>query len=148
MGPIADDFLPSLYRSTLILGVLATAGISIGLRSQLWAGSFLFGVLASLAFLKSQEIFLKRILAISTPQPTSKSPKSIWVLMVGKYFFLAAIMAAGLRFQILNLIAFVFGFALLHAVMLVKVVTRRTGNRLDTKNAASAEVPQHGTLNA
>jgi len=146
-APIAEDFLPSLYRITLILGMLVTVGIAGVTRSSIWAGSFFFGVLASLAFLKAQEVFLKRLLASSSPQPTeAKAPKSIWFIMAGKYFLLAGIMAGGLHFQVLNLIAFVFGFALLHLVMVVKVVSKRGASRSENKEAVVTDVPQHRTV--
>jgi hypothetical protein len=97
--------------------------------------------------LKAQEVFLKRLLASSAPQPKEeKAPKSIWFIMIGKYFLLAAVMAGGLHFQILNLIAFVFGFALLHLVMVLKVVGNRNKSRLASQSvkseAVTTDIPQ------
>lgn len=144
---IAEDFVPSLYRSTLLWGMLITAGVAIITQSSIWAGSFFFGVLASLVFLKAQEIFLKRILASRAPETTdAKAPKSIWVVMVGKYFLLAGAMAAALHFQILNLIAFVLGFALLHGVIVVKVLVQRGRATATLKQAA--DNPQAGSVKA
>jgi hypothetical protein len=144
--PVADDFLPSLYRSTLVFGMLFTVGIVAVTRSSIWAGSFFFGALASLAFLKAQEVFLKRLLTSNSTQPAAaKTPKSLWIVMVGKYFLLAGIMAAALHFQILNLIAFVFGFALLHVVMVIKVVSRRTENRWSFQKTVT-DAPHHRIL--
>lgn len=125
-GTIAEDFLPSLYRATLILGVLATLAIAMLSQSSIWAGSFLFGVLASLAFLKAQEMFLKKLIKSRAAQAKAKKPsKALFGVMVGKYVVLAGIMAIALRFEVLNLIAFVLGFALLHMVMLGKVLIQR-----------------------
>jgi len=146
-GTIAEDFLPSLYRLTLILGMLVTVAIAGVTRSSVWAGSFFFGIIVSLAFLKAQEVFLKRLLASSSPQPKEgKAPKSIWFIMIGKYFLLAGVMAGGLHFQVLNLIAFVFGFALLHLVMVGKVVLNRGASRSGNKEAVAADIPQHRTV--
>lgn len=150
-GTISEDFLPSLYRTTLILGMVVTVAIAAVTRSSIWAGSFFFGIIASLAFLKAQEVFLKRLLASGAPKPVeAKSPKSIWFIMVGKYFLLAAVMAGGLHFQVLNLIAFVFGFALLHVVMVGKVVMNRGASRLASqsgnKETVATDVPQHRAI--
>ncbi|MEO6908030.1 MAG: hypothetical protein ABI210_09090 [Abditibacteriaceae bacterium] len=143
-GTISEDFLPSLYRITLILGMLITVGIAGVTHSSVWAGSFFFGTIASLAFLKAQEVFLKRLLASSAPQPKSeKASKSIWFIMIGKYFLLAGVMAGGLHFQVLNLIAFVFGFALLHVVMVGKVLVKRGASRSVSKETVTTDVPQH-----
>ncbi len=147
VGPVSEDFLPSLYRVTLILGMLITVAIAGVTRSSIWAGSFFFGVIASLAFLKAQEVFLRRLLSSNSPQPAeAKAPKSIWFIMVGKYFLLAGVMAGALHFQVLNLIAFVFGFALLHLVMVVKVVSKRGASRSENKEAVVTDVPQHRTV--
>lgn len=139
--PIADDFLPSLYRITLALGIVVTIGLLAVTHSLIWAGSFIFGVIASLAFLKAQEIFLKRLLASGAPRPAAvKAPKSLWAIMAGKYLLLAGIMAGALHFQVLNLIAFVFGFAMLHLVMIVKVVGRRAAG---SKETVTTDAPRH-----
>ena len=140
-APVADDFLPSLYRSTLILGMAISVGVILATRSPIWAGSFFFGVIASLAFLKAQEVFLKRILASKTSQDTGKAPKTLWVVMLGKYFLLAGIMAAALHFQVLNLIGFVLGFALLHGMMAFKVIAKRGFG-----HAAATDATRPGSL--
>ena len=154
--PVEDTFLSSLYRTTLLTGLVGAAGIAIGLRSAIWAGSFIFGVLISLVFLKSQELFLKRMLQARTPNPQAshkdnKSPKTLWLMMFGKYFVLAGIMAAALHFHVLNLISFVLGFALLHAVMVIKVVARRgavkNGGQWSLPNNNAKDVAHQSTLN-
>jgi len=154
--PVEDTFLSSLYRTTLLTGMVGTAGIAIALQSAIWAGSFIFGVLISLVFLKSQELFLKRMLQARAPHPQAehkdnKAPKTLWLMMIGKYFVLAGIMAAALHFNVLNLISFVLGFALLHAVMVIKVVARRgaakTGGQWSLPNNSAKDVAHQSTLN-
>lgn len=141
---MSADFLPSLYRATLLAGIVITVALALVLQSSIWAGSFFFGVIASLLFLKSQEVFLKRLFAgVSAKSMPKKSPKSIWILMLGKYFLLAGLMAAALHYQLLNLIAFVLGFALLHAVMVIKVVTRRGGVQSLLTDIAPTDAARH-----
>lgn len=147
----ADDaFLPSVYRTMWIIGALGTAAFAFGLRSAVWAISFLFGVVVSLAFLKTQEMFIRKLLESRTPDTHGnkpKTPKIFWFLMLGKYIALAGAMAIMLHFELLNLVGFVIGFALLHVVMFSKVLLGRAkGNNLKKEVAASDA--RSSTLNA
>lgn len=110
-------FLQRTYKTTLIVGGLVTLLLCATANGK-WVLNYALGVLVSLAFVKTTELFVTQ----TYRAPHEEKPKRRWTagLMVSKYVALVAGLYLLNRLRYLDGVLLIAGFATLHAVLVLK----------------------------
>lgn len=131
-APLDAEFLGRTYITTLWMGTVFSIcawGIT---RSTIATGSFLWGALLGALLLKSQEIFVRRVIA-----PRSGIVVGSWdaripiaVLLPLKYILIGLTFSFLISRGWLHPIAFTIGFLMEQVVIVSKVIGRSTANHM------------------
>ncbi len=131
-APLDAQFLGRTYVTTLWMGLVFSIcawGIT---RSYIATGSFVWGALLGALLLKSQEIFVRRVIA-----PRSGIVEGSWdaripiaVLLPLKYILIGLTFSFLINRNWLNPIAFTVGFLMEQVVIFSKVIGRSAANNL------------------
>jgi len=148
-APLDAEFLGRTYITTLWMGTVFSIcawGIT---RSYIATGSFLWGALLGALLLKSQEIFVRRVIA-----PRSGIVAGSWdaripiaVLLPLKYILIGLTFSFLISRNWLHPIAFTIGFLMEQVVIVSKVIGRSTANHLRQPQPLSQNAANQDTLN-
>ncbi len=139
IAPLDSDFLGRTYVTTLWLGVVFTLCAWAWTQSWRVAGSFAGGLLVGALLLKSQELFVRRVIAPradGSADLISRVPLA--VLLPLKYLAIGLVFGFVINRGWLEPIAFAAGFTAQQVVIFSKVIGRFLANSLgaseDKKN--------------
>lgn len=128
-------FLKRVYRATLWFG--AVLSVSLGLLAFPAGLSCAFGLLTGALFLKSQELFVARLLrsktGLQTSDPVSWLPTS--AIVPGKYVMLIAAILILRRVELLNYFGFTVGCLAVQLIMLSMAMGRLLSGRSGKQSA-------------
>jgi len=132
IAPLDAAFLSRVLVTTLWFGALLALLVYGITRSFPATWSFAGGAGLSLVLLKSQEMFVRRVLrAKDAPVYNGWDARlPLAVLLPGKYLLIAAGIYVSLRFQIMVPAAFAAGFTLLQVVVTARVAGRVMSQRV------------------
>lgn len=122
-------FLKRVYRANLWFGALLS--ISLGLIGLPAGLSCAAGVVTGLLFLKTQELFVARLLRSKTGLKISNSVSWLptWALVPGKYVLLIAAILLMQRAGLLNYVGFTVGCLAVQLIMLSMAMGRMLSRR-------------------
>ncbi len=116
---VDTGFLQRTYRTTLIVGGVGTLLLCATANAK-WVLNYALGVLVSLSFLKTTELFVTQ----TYRAPNEPIAKHRWVpvLMVGKWGLFVAGLYLLHRLRYLDGVSLVAGLATLHVVLILKAI--------------------------
>ncbi len=116
---VDTGFLQRTYRTTLIVGSVGTLLLCATANAK-WVLNYALGVLASLSFLKTTELFVTQ----TYRAPNEPIAKRRWVpvLMVSKWVLFVAGLYLLHRLRYLDGMSLAAGLATLHVVLILKAI--------------------------
>lgn len=140
IAPLDAAFLRRVYITTLWFGSLLTLCAYSITRSLQITLSFAGGIALAALLLKSQEMFVRRVI-----RPKNAPPYESWdakiplfVLLPGKYILIGAAFGFLLSRDLLHPFAFAGGFIAEHVVIVSKVLGRFLSQKVQPIGEASA----------
>jgi len=131
IAPLDAAFLGRVYRVNAIFGAILTTALGIWSGSVGAALSCAVGVTIGLLLLKTQELFVRRVIRPLTwpayEGPDKKLP--LWLIVPGKYALAAAAILLLRHTELLNYGAFAGGFAAVQMTLLSMALGRLMARR-------------------
>ena len=131
-------FLKRVYGANLWFGVVLALTVGLIGQSFVAALSSLAGLLTGLLFLKTQELFVARLLRAKTGLPISDSWRFFptWLLVPGKYVLLIAAILLLRKLGLMNYVTFVGGCLAVQLILLLMACERLLSRRAAAGTAA------------
>jgi hypothetical protein len=125
-APLDAAFLSRTHVTTLWLGALLTWCAYVLTQNYLVTLSFATGAVLGALLLKSQEMFVRRLIRPKDAPPYSGWDALIplWALLPLKYTFIIAGIALLFRYQMIHPVAFAVGVMTVQLVIVAKVIGR------------------------
>jgi hypothetical protein len=122
-APLDDGFLKRVYVSTLWVGALAAMLAYGATNSVAWMGSLIGGMALGALLLKSQEVFVRKVL--STGDAGSGKARAAIALLLGlKFVGVMAVMGLAMESGWLLPGALALGFFMQQLIVIAKVMGR------------------------
>ena len=135
-APLDGKFFERVYRFAPGFGTLLAVCLAVISRNAALTLSFAVGFATGLLLLKSQEMFVRRVVRPKSwpayDGPDKKIP--VWVMVPGKYLLVIAAMLLLRRAGLLNFVAFAGGCTVMQFVVLSMALGRLNANRARSLN--------------
>lgn len=147
LAPLDAAFLGRVYDTMLWFGTLLTLCCYALTASWLIMGSFAGGALLAALLLKSQEVFVRRVIRPKdAPIYVGWDARlPLYVLLPGKYFLIAVAFNCLLSRHLLHPIGFAAGFIMIQTAIIAKVMGYMMAQRIRPVHEVNQVYGKQGT---
>lgn len=141
-APLDGEFLNRVYRFTPRFGIVLTLCLAILSKSVALPLSFAAGLLTGLLVLKTQEMFVRRVVRPKYLGPYDGTDKKFpaWLIVPGKYAIVIATLWLMRRTELLHYAGFAAGCTVTQLIVLTMAMGRLSANRTGGRKQSLHEI--------